>query len=59
MKPVEQQYPHKAARAGAENTYTNLTQPTDVAADWAGFDFITSSLANHALVGIIRAFLIL
>ena len=41
--------PNKTARAGAENTYTNLTQPTGLAADWAGMNYTNPDL--HAQVG--------
>jgi hypothetical protein len=55
MRPVSQQSPHKTARAGVSSTYTNLTQPTEVTADWAG-SYYTNPLSpggNH------RGFLIL
>lgn len=32
-------FPNKTVRAGAGTSYTNLTQPTDTAADWAGIDY--------------------
>jgi hypothetical protein len=32
-------FPNKTVRAGAENTYTNLTQPTEWTADWAGINY--------------------
>ena len=37
--PNGEEFPNKTVRAGARNIYTNLTQPTELAADWAGIDY--------------------
>jgi hypothetical protein len=47
--------PYKAVRVSVGSTYTHLTQPTGVAADWAGVDFIIH-LSLHAPVGLAGRF---
>jgi hypothetical protein len=38
--------PNKTVRTGVSSTYTHLTQPTELAADWAGMDFIIPDLSR-------------